>query len=84
MVAIKLHFVLGIELMAMTRAFDLLQKEEEGFASATKAVHDKIREVVPPVKKDRYFGPDIENTAALVSDGTIIETAEEIAGTLAL
>ena len=84
MVAKKLHYVLGIELMAMTRAFDLLQKEEDGFASATKTVHDKIREVVPPVEKDRYFGPDIENTAALVSDGTIIETAEEIAGTLAL
>ena len=84
MVAKKLHYVLGIELMAMTRAFDLLREEEGGFASATAAVHDKIREVVPPVDKDRYFGPDIESATALVSDGTIIETAEKIAGTLEL
>lgn len=84
MVAKKLHYVLGIELMTLARAFDLLQKEESGFASATKAVHDKIREVVPPVKGDRHFGPDIESAAMLVSDGTIIETAEKIAGTLAL
>lgn len=83
MVAKKLHYLIGMELMTMTRAFDILGREETGFAAATQAVHDKIREAVPPVWNDRHFGPDIEKATALVSDGTILETAEKVIGTLA-
>lgn len=82
-VAKKLHYILGIELMVLARAFDLLEKDEKGFAPATDAVRRKIREVVPPVTGDRHFGPEIEKTAALVSDGSIIDTAEAVAGKLA-
>ena len=67
--------------MTLCRAFDLAA-EHVPFSSATSAVYKKVRTVVPPVKGDRHFGPDIENVFQLVRDGEIIKTAEEIVGTL--
>ena len=77
----KIEYIQAIEIMTLCRAFDLAA-ENVPFSSATSAVYKKVRTVVPPVKGDRHFGPDIENVFQLVRDGEIIKTAEEIVGTL--
>lgn len=82
MVAKKLHYILGIELMTMVRAFDMLPEGEREFSSATQNIYERIREVVPPVTGDRHFAPDIENIKTLVTDGEIIRIAEKIKGSL--
>ena len=82
-VAQKLYYVIGMELMTMARAFDLMPVEEREFSSATLAVHDKIRDVVPPITGDRHFGPDIEKVKTLVAEGEILEVVENMTGTLA-
>ncbi len=82
MVSRKLLYIVGIELLTMARAFDLMPKEEREFSSVTSSVHDKVREVVPYVDGDRHFGPDIEAATGLVREGKILETVEMITGTL--
>ena len=82
-VAEKLGYLLAIELMAQTRAFDLTDTGMHGtFSKATRAVHDVIRTKVPPVAGDRHFGPEIEAICQLVKHGDILKTAESRAGTL--
>ena len=78
----KLHYVLAIELMTMSRAYDMMPPEDQQFASATLAVHNKIRKVVPPVTSDRHFGPDIEQISTLLSKGEIVKEVESQIGTL--
>ena len=78
----KIEYIQAIEIMTLCRAFDLMPKEERIFSSATRAVYEKVRKVVPPIKEDRHFGPDIENVFKLVCDGEIIKTAEAVTGTL--
>lgn len=82
MVARKLSYVIGIELMTTARAFDVMQEERKNFSTVTSAVHQLIRRVVPPVEGDRHFGPDIENTTKMVVEGKILKTTEKIIGTL--
>ncbi|OUO93586.1 hypothetical protein B5F39_07470 [Cloacibacillus sp. An23] len=77
----KIQYIAAIEIMTLCRAFDL-EKEDACFSSATSAVHDKVRSVVPPITEDRHFGPDIEKVFSLVRSGEVIKTAEEITGTL--
>lgn len=83
MVASKLYYVIGIELMTMARAFDMMPKHEKEFSTATLEVYEKIREVVPYIDGDRHFGPDIEATTLLVKEGKILKAVENVAGTLA-
>ena len=68
--------------MTLCRAFDMIPAGEAPFSSATRAVYEKVREVVPPVSGDRHFGPDIENVFKLVRDGEMIKAAEGVTGTL--
>lgn len=77
----KIEYIQAIEIMTLCRAFDL-EAEDVPFSSATTAVYKKVRAVVPPIKGDRHFGPDIEAVFKLVRDGEIIKAAEEIVGTL--
>lgn len=82
-VAEKLEYLLAIELMVHTRAFDLTDISEHGkFASATKSIHDLIRSQIQPVTEDRHFGPDIESMYKLVKHGDILRVAEEKVGIL--
>lgn len=82
-VAKKLQYILAIELMTMSRAFDLSEEQgEKRFAQATKSVRDRIRKDVPLVRTDRHFGPDIETIYELVKEGEILRTAQSVIGTL--
>ncbi|WP_255376018.1 aromatic amino acid ammonia-lyase [Cloacibacillus sp. An23] len=80
-VACKLQYVIAIELMTMSRAFDLTRVEYGHFSSATQSVHDKIREVVPYIKGDRYLGPDIEAIYSMVKNGDIVKNVQARIGT---
>mgnify|MGYP000756488001 CR=1 FL=1 len=78
----KIEYIQAIEIMTLCRAFDMMPAGEAPFSSATRAVYEKVREVVPPVSGDRHFGPDIENVFKLVRDGEMIKAAEGVTGTL--
>lgn len=80
MVAGKLQYVLAIEIMAMSRAFDMMSEDETCLSTATRAVRDRVREVVPSVGGDRHFGPDIESTKSLVHHGKILNEVQSIVG----
>jgi histidine ammonia-lyase len=79
-IARKLRYVLAIEIMCAAQAHDLLGPEQGSEASCT--IHRLIREVVPTVTEDRFFGDDIEHLALQVFDGTIIRSVEDLIGPL--
>jgi histidine ammonia-lyase len=66
--------------MCAAQAHDLLGPEQGSEASCT--IHRLIREVVPTVTEDRFFGDDIEHLALQVFDGTIIRSVEDLIGPL--
>lgn len=72
--------VLAIELMTAAQAVEFLGKEK--LAPATKAVYDRVRDVVPAIEKDRVFYKDMENIAELITSGEIIKAAESAIGEL--
>ncbi|MDT5241957.1 MAG: histidine ammonia-lyase, partial [Mycobacterium sp.] len=51
-------------------------------SEASCTIHRLIREVVPTVTEDRFFGDDIEHLALQVFDGTIILSVEDLIGPL--
>ena len=56
--------VVAIELLAAAEAVDLVGAEELG--AGTRAVHGRVRELVPPLLEDRPLGADVERlTGAL-------------------
>lgn len=65
-----------------SHAFDIFKEGEGRFASATKAVHDKVREAVPPLTGDRHLTPEIERVKEMVADAEFIRTAEAYVGVL--
>jgi histidine ammonia-lyase len=54
--------VVAIELLAGAEAVELVGLEDLG--AETKAVHARIRELVPPLLEDRPLGADVERLAA--------------------
>lgn len=78
----KLQYIVAIELMVTSRAFDIFKEGEGSFASATKAIHDKVREAVPPLTGDRHLTPEIERVREMVADAEFIRTAEAYVGVL--
>ncbi|WP_204245068.1 aromatic amino acid ammonia-lyase [Cloacibacillus sp. An23] len=81
-IAQKLQYIVAIELMVTSRAFDLFTEGVGCFASATQAVRDKIRTIVPPMTGDRHLSPEVEKVKKIVSEGEIIRVAETYVGNL--
>ena len=79
----KLHYIQAIELMTMSRAFDMTSSEDGRFASATMSVRDQIRLKVPCITGDRYFSPDIEAIYSMVMNGDILKNVQRHVGPLA-
>ncbi|WP_430332593.1 HAL/PAL/TAL family ammonia-lyase [Rhodococcus sp. ACT016] len=76
----KLRYILAIELMCATQAHDLLGGERG--SDASRELRRVVREMVPTVSEDRFFGDDIEVIARQVFDGTVIRSVEDVVGTL--
>ena len=81
-IAIKLQYLVAIELMVTSRALDLFTDGAGQFASVTQAVHDRIRTVVPPLTQDRHLSPEIEKVKTMVENAEIIRIAEKYIGFL--
>jgi histidine ammonia-lyase len=73
--------VLALEVFGAAQALDLRTPLEPG--PATRAVKEALRARVPFVEHDRELGPDIEEAVGLVRDGTLVEAAADMVGTLA-
>ena len=72
--------VLAGEALTAARALDL---RGVGSATATAAVVDRIRTVVPGPGPDRYLAPEIEAVVGLVASGALAEAARSVVGPLA-
>lgn len=72
--------VLAIELLTACQAVEFTG--EDKLAPATKAVYKKVREVVPPLDKDRILYGDMANVAELIRKGEILRVAQEVIGPL--
>jgi histidine ammonia-lyase len=66
----NLRRVLAIELLAASQAFDLMAPQKP--SPALEEVHHRIREFVPPLKKDRALSEDIELIAQKIQERKII------------
>ncbi len=72
--------VIAVELIAASHAIDFRRPLEP--ASATRAVVELIRTVVPPADDDRFLAPELEAVEKLVSSGAILAAAESVTGPL--
>ncbi len=61
--------VLAVEILCACQALDLLAPLTT--SPALKAVHARVRAVVPPLATDRPPSPDIERIAAMIVDGSL-------------
>jgi histidine ammonia-lyase len=72
--------ILGIELVAASRALELRQPLEP--AKATAAAVEFVREDVPGFGTDRFLAPELEAAKLLVQSGAILEAVEADVGAL--
>lgn len=72
--------VLTIELLAACQALDLRAPLRPG--PATGAVHNFVREVVPPLVQDRILANDIAIASQLIASGDVLHVAESVIGEL--
>lgn len=72
--------VLGVELMCSCQAVDF--KGAEKLAPGTRAAYDMVRSEVPYMDKDRVFKTDMDNLAAMIRDGRILSSVEQVVGKL--
>ncbi|PSQ42909.1 histidine ammonia-lyase [Halobacteriales archaeon SW_7_68_16] len=68
--------VVGIELLCATEARAFVD-DDLSLGAGTRAAHDAVRSVVPPVTADRRLDGDIDRAAALVAGGFIEERVRE-------
>jgi histidine ammonia-lyase len=78
---LNLGRVIAIEAMCAAHALDLRAPLEA--APATRGARDLVRTVVPGPGPDRPLAPGLAQLDALVRDGSLLESAERVAGGLA-
>jgi len=61
--------ILGIELLAACQALEFLRPLQS--SAALESAYSLLRTHCPPVDRDRYLAPDIEQATALVRDGRL-------------
>ncbi len=72
-----LAHVLGIELLASTRALDFRRMAGEGSpAAATAAVHALFRSAIPAPDTDALLSPTIASAHDFVASGAVVEAVE--------
>ncbi|SNT26434.1 histidine ammonia-lyase [Anaerovirgula multivorans] len=74
------RYVTAIEIMNAVQAQDFYKELKP--ATATKSVHDLVREEVSFLGNDRNMHPDIEYIANLIKEGSIISIVENTVGNL--
>ncbi|WP_411829116.1 histidine ammonia-lyase [Paenibacillus apiarius] len=72
--------VLAIELICAAEAATF--RGAEKLAPSTRALFEKVRELVPPLVTDRSLSKDIEIIASMLSNGDFLRAVEEVCGPL--
>jgi histidine ammonia-lyase len=70
--------LLAIELIVASVGIDL--RESCVCGAGTKAVHELIRDHVPPLSEDRFVATDIAKVRALLDDGSVLAAAGDAIG----
>ena len=73
----NLYYILGIEAIHAAQACDLRQEKEFKLGVAGQAVHQKIREVIPFLDKDRNLTNDIAKAYELLKSGVLLDVADK-------
>jgi len=73
--------VVAIEFYTAAQAREFRREYRAGMGA--EAAYAAIREVVRPLKGDRYMGPELDQVHELVTEGIILRAAEREVGTLA-
>ncbi len=76
----KLEYILAIEVMTAVQALDFVEGLNR--SAVTDAVYALVREEVPTVDEDRYFGPDIDYVRTLIHNGNLVKCVEDRIGAL--
>jgi len=71
----NLENVLAIELMTAAQAIEFLKPLKCG--KGTSIVYKRIREVVPPLEKDRIIYDDIKKVLNIVKDDSLLNSVEK-------
>ncbi len=66
--------VVAIELLAAAQGYDFHAPLRS--SDAVQAIHDTVRDAVPPLVDDRYFHPDIAAATAIVRSGRLTGIAD--------
>lgn len=72
--------VIAIEILCGCQALEF--KERKNLSPATKGIYELVRQHVPPLKKDRFLEPEIRTVRDLIASGTVLNTVENIIGSL--
>lgn len=76
----KLQYIAAIELMTSMQTMDFIEDEKP--ASITREIYNYVRQYVPTVEEDRFFGDDMERIHKMIHEGEIVEKVESLIGTL--
>lgn len=77
----KLQYIAAIELMTSMQALDFVT-EEADMATITKKIYDFVRESVPTVEEDRFYGDDMDYLFKIIREGDLVKLVESEIGTL--
>jgi len=75
-IAKNAEYILAIELMCSTQAFEFLRPEKT--TPPLEALYNLVRKHVKPLENDRVLSNDIETIVGLIRDGSVIETIENV------
>ena len=70
----NVEFIIAIELMAGTQAFDLLRPLKS--TSKIEKIYSMVRNVVPFMDKDYVFNPHIESIQRLIENGELLKVLD--------
>lgn len=76
----NVKYIVAIELMVALQGIDFLAPLKPG--EGTQAVHRYLRSIVPHLDEDRVLTPDISAIYQAITDGSLLEAAEQAAGPL--
>jgi histidine ammonia-lyase len=72
--------VLAIEMLAAAQALEY--RNEGGRGAGTDAAYELVRSFIPPLKEDRVMYPDIDKSAEMIVNGSLVESVEKAVGNL--
>ncbi len=72
--------VLGIEALCAAQALDF--RNPPAFGVGTRAAYECLRERFAPVERDRVLSGDLEDAAAFLRAGTLLDAVEPVTGPL--